>query len=59
MEPERTEETARQTEEILYRCPACGAENTFDSERFDLDAPHCCAACGRPVFGPQPEEEPQ
>ena len=59
MEPDRTAEAARQKDKIVYRCPACGTENVYDLQRFDLEAPHRCASCGRPVFGAVSEEDLQ
>ena len=40
---------------IEYVCPGCGKTTRFPAERFDLDAPHVCPFCGRPVFETEPD----
>ncbi len=44
------------SEMIVYACPSCGHEITFDPSDVDFDEDYLCPACQKPIF-PEIQED--
>lgn len=42
---------------VVYACPHCGNEVTFEIDGFDFEEDNLCPACGKPLFPMDGEEE--
>ena len=42
---------------VVYECPHCGNEVTFEIDGFDFEEENLCPSCGKPLFPTDEEEE--
>jgi len=42
---------------VVYSCPHCGNEVTFEIDGFDFEEENLCPACGKPLFPTDGEED--
>lgn len=42
---------------VVYTCPHCGNEVTFEIDGFDFEEDNLCPSCGKPLFPTDGEEE--
>lgn len=42
---------------VVYECPHCGNEVTFEIDGFDFEEDNLCPACGKPLFPTDGEED--
>ena len=42
---------------VVYECPHCGNEVTFEIDGFDFEEENLCPACGKPLFPTDGEDE--
>ena len=54
-EDEEDEDDDDQT--VVYECPHCGNEVTFEIDGFDFEEDNLCPACGKPLFPTDGEED--
>ena len=43
---------------VVYTCPHCGNEVTFEVDGFDFEEDNLCPSCGKPLFPTDGEEDP-
>ena len=42
---------------VVYECPHCGNEVTFEIDGFDFEEENLCPSCGKPLFPTDGEDE--
>ena len=42
---------------VVYNCPHCGTEVTFEVDGFDFEEDNLCPNCGKPLFPSDGEDE--
>ena len=56
-EDEDDDEEDEDDQMVVYSCPHCGNEVTFEIDGFDFEEENLCPACGKPLFPTDGDEE--
>ena len=56
-EDEEDEDGDEDDQVVVYECPHCGNEVTFEIDGFDFEEENLCPSCGKPLFPTDEEEE--
>ena len=54
---EEDEDEDEDDQMVVYTCPHCGNEVTFEIDGFDFEEENLCPNCGKPLFPEDGEEE--
>ena len=55
---EENEDEDEDDQMVVYTCPHCGNEVTFEVDGFDFEEDNLCPSCGKPLFPTDGEENP-